>query len=135
MLGVVIGAVAAILGGLIGEIYKNHMATKQYRRERMQEAYELAERSLIQGGAFLKYMPGDEVRTTIESTQIKFSIFASEKAEYLFDRLSDLNVKPQMTDEEQGEFDDLHKQLIQQMRKDLGIDKKANHFDISVNPS
>lgn len=123
LMGVAIGAVAAISGGLIGEIYKYHMEIQQYKRTRMQEAYELAERSIIQGGVFCKFMSGDELRATIESTQIKFSLFASNKAETLFDKISELNSRPQLTDNERIEFDELHIQLIKQMRKDLNIDK------------
>ena len=68
-------------------------------------------------------MSGDELRATIESTQIKFSLFASNKAETLFDKISELNSRPQLTDNERIEFDELHIQLIKQMRKDLNIDK------------
>lgn len=121
ILGAIIGGILTIAGGFFGELYKYRLDYKRYKRERMQEAYELAERCLIKAGPCGQYVTGEEFRTTIEDTQIKFTLFASKKAESLFDRLSTLTAKPQMTKEEKEEYDKLHEQFVECIRSDLKV--------------
>ena len=120
--GAVIGGLLAVAGGYFAELHKYHLEKMRFKKEKMVEAYEIAEKNLYQM-ASVEVVPVDEVRKTAELMCVKISLYASEEVEAKFKNVSKEIMKNNKSDEDIKIASQKNEELVKLMRKDLGIDK------------
>lgn len=129
LLGVIIGALAAIVGGIIGELLKYFLENKQHKREQKQEAYELASRCLIRLAFSGQYLEPP----TAEDLTTKMSLYASRAVYGQYQAIAELIYKSERDALDIAMLSDLSTFINDTMRNELGTNKKA-FFDFSRSP-
>ncbi len=125
--GVVIGALAAIAGGIIGELLKFLLETLRFRRDKKVEAYESIYK-FSEPGRFESMITGDfesmdmlSFAKVFEDSNAKVRLYASKTVKRLYVQITDL-LKPGNADRDKlDRFLELNNLLIIQMRKELKI--------------
>ncbi|MFB0921182.1 MAG: hypothetical protein QMB62_09920, partial [Oscillospiraceae bacterium] len=134
LLGVIIGASAAILGGIIGEIIKYCLENRIYKKELKCKAYELIERSVLQFGQSELYVSPREALMTLEEMKVKSLLYASPKINEGFQVIVNNGLAD--TTKSQADVECIQREnaeLVKLMRVDLGTDKMP-FFDYSRSP-
>lgn len=123
--GVLFGGALTLLGGFIGEFYKNKSDRKRFQRDKKAETYEDFEKylDLIQNKTGAQSIESAAVKDLQAMTQSKIALYASRKVK---DSYWNVFVKG-LQDHDPELICNGHAILTALMREDLGMDKEALH--------
>lgn len=123
LIGVIIGAASAILGGILGELVKFYLDIIREHKARRREVYIRIEKCLlyIENTKMLNYLPTEDLRKLIEDSSPYIDLYASKKIRVLYGSINELaKVQNNNTNIELQEKIEKLKEI---MRKELSITK------------
>lgn len=125
LIGAIIGAISAILGGVIGQMVTYFYNRKNVIREEKKVAYEAAENILfdlaIRNNNTYNEQEQNEYNKQFKMVSTKLALYAPEHIVFSFTKLYELIESDEMNEISCNQYEKLSEQLLKEMKKDLGI--------------
>jgi hypothetical protein len=122
LIGVIIGALAAIVGSVIGALITYYLDFRRSRRIEKKEVYELVETSVFYTNPnMVKYLETPKLLDLIEKTQVKLSLYSNNvQLKTLYSQIGAYLLE-ENTNSTDKEFRLLCDTITELMRKDLNL--------------
>lgn len=126
LIGVIIGAVAAILGGVVGSIITHYYNRKMLLQEEKKRTYELASEVLLELEYFDQFRDKDYLRSKefhdkCRSVQNKLILYGEIEIVELYAKVLDILSSGDYSGARFKEYTYYSEELLNKIRKDLGV--------------
>ena len=119
LIGVLIGAAAAVIGGLLGELLSYHFYKKKDIRQDLKSTYEIAIQCITKAVSDIPMTQEDFAK--VRETYIKMGLYADKTAYKFFREISKIILKQEKTEDDMRLLGKKTAQLETYIRKTLGI--------------
>ncbi len=126
LIGVIIGAVAAIIGGVVGSIITHYYNRKMLLQEEKKRTYELASEVLLELEYFDQFRDKDYLRSkefhdNCRSVQNKLILYGEIEIVELYAKVLDILSSGDYSGARFKEYTYYSEELLNKIRKDLGV--------------